>query len=153
MQLVKGKKASLVSIVIMIVVVVSLFSAWIPSYRISFQSPTATHTGYVGMSYTGVYHYVNAQPLCAQSFPPCLVGGEAVFYLSTPNATIRLVFYCGAGYCWNAQQLPFKDGDEIHVEGTLLRPSDWPTSKYQPTLQFFGDMYVFNYTSAQSNSQ
>ena len=151
MQRVREKKAQLLSVAfisIMIVTVVSLLSVSIPNTPVPFQSPTATHTGYVGVGYTGVYHYVTAQPVCAQTFPPCLVGNEVVWYLSTPNATIRLIFYCAVGYCWNAQQLPFKDGDEIHVRGTLLCPSDWPTDKYQPTLRFFGDLYVFNYTSA-----
>jgi len=87
---------------------------------------------------------VDAQPLCAQTFPPCF-GSEVVFYLTTENATIQLVFYCGAGYCYSAQQLPFHDGDRIYVKGTLLLPSDWPTNKYQPALRFFGDLYVFNY--------
>jgi len=154
MQRGKGKKAppvgiAFVSLVIMIVAVLSIFSTWAQNNpTVSFQSPTATHTGYFSVGYTGVYNYVDAQPICALSFPPCLVGSEVVYYLTTSNATIRLIFYCGAGYCWNAQQLPFKEGDEIHVKGTLLQPSDWPTNEYQPTLRFFGDLYVFNYTTA-----
>jgi len=88
---------------------------------------------------------VDAQPLCAQAFPPCFGASEGVFYLTTENATVQLVFYCGAGYCSSAQQLPFHDGDRIDVKGTLLQPSDWPTKEYEPTLRFFGDLYVFNY--------
>lgn len=113
-----------------------------------FHSPTATHTGYFSVSYTGVYHYVIAQPLCGKSFPPCWVPSEIVFYLTTENATIRLLFYCGQDYCSSSQQLPFHDGEGIYVKGTLLQPSDWPTSKYQPALEFIGDLYVFNYTAA-----
>jgi hypothetical protein len=147
----KASPLSFASVVLTIVAILSLFSIWAANIpTVSFRSPTATHTGYFAVNYTGVYHYVDAQPLCAQSFPPCLApSSEVVFYLTTENATIRLVFYCGVGYCWSAQQLPFKEGDEIHVEGTLIRPSDWPTNEYQPTLpRFFGDLYVFNYTTA-----
>jgi hypothetical protein len=154
MTRVKGKKASplsFASVALAIVAILSLFSAMAANNNptVSFRSPTATHSGYLAVNYTGVYHYVEAQPLCAQSFPPCLVpSSEVVFYLTTENATIRLVFYCGIGYCYSAQQLPFKEGDKIRVEGTLLQPSDWPTNKYQPTLRFFADLYVFNYTAA-----
>jgi len=153
MQRIKGKKNSrlgvaFASVIVATVALLGVLSASLPNPPLTFQSPTATHTGIVGASYTGVYHYVNAQPLCALTFPPCLVGSEVVWYLTTPNETIRLIFYCGVGYCWNAQQISFKDGDMIHVEGTLLRPSDWPTNRYQPPLQFFGDLYVFNYTIA-----
>jgi hypothetical protein len=138
---------SFASITITLVAILSLFSVIVGnSSTISFRSPTITHTGYFAVGYTGVYHYVDAQPFCAQSFPPCLVpSSEVVFYLTTENATIQLVFYCGADYCYSAQQLPFKDGDRIYVKGTLLRPSEWPTNEYQPTLRFFGDLYVFNY--------
>lgn len=145
----KSSILSVASVSITIVAILSLFSAMSANGPTTFRSPTATHSGYFSVSYTGVYHYVDAQPLCAQNFPPCLAPtSEAVFYLTTENATIRLVFYCGLDYCSNAQQLPFKDGAEIHVKGTLIRPSDWPTNQYQPTLRFFADLYVFNYTTA-----
>jgi hypothetical protein len=145
---------SLVSLLLMITsVLVLLFAVLNANPTVPFHSPTATHTGYFSVAYTGVYHYVEAQPLCSKTFPPCWVSNEAVFYLVTGNGneTVRLVFYCGPlqlDYCNSPQQLPFHDGDWIYVKGTLLQPSDWPTSKYQPTLQFTGDLYVFNYTIA-----
>ena len=148
----KASRLSFASITITLVALVSLFSVIAPnSSAVSFRSPTATHTEYLSVGYTGVYHYVDAQPLCAETFPPCFVGSEDVFYLTTGNGTIQLVFYCGVGlpqmlsYCYTAQQLPFHDGDRIYVKGTLLQPSEWPTNEYQPTLRFFGDLYVFNY--------
>jgi len=144
----KASPLSFASITITLVAILSLFSVItnIPnSSAVSFRSPTLTQTGYLSVGYTGIYHYVDAQPLCAQSFSPCLVpSSEVVFYLTTENATIQLIFYCAAGYCYSAQQIPFKDGDRIYVKGTLLQPSDWPTNRYQPTLRFFGDLYVFN---------
>jgi hypothetical protein len=142
----KASPLSFASITITLVAILSLFSVITAnSSTVSFRSPTATHTEYLSVGYSGVYHYVDAQPLCAQTFPLCFVGSEDVFYLTTQNATIQLVFYCGAGYCYSAQQLPFNDGDRIYVKGTLLQPSDWPTNEYHPTLRFFGDLYVFNY--------
>ena len=143
----KGSPLSFASITITLVAILSLFSVSAAnSSAVSFRSPTLTQTGYLSVGYTGVYHYVDAQPLCARTFPPCLVpSSEVVFYLTTENATIQLIFYCAAGYCYSAQQLPFHDGDRIYVKGTLLQPSEWPTNEYQPTLRFFGDLYVFNY--------
>ena len=139
---------TLVTLILAITAALGLVSAVQNAANTSFHSPTATHTGYFAVSYTGVYHYVTAEPLCSMSFPPCWTPSEVVFYLTTENETVRLVFYCGPDYCYNPQQLPFHDGDRIYVKGTLIQPSDWPTSKYQPALQFIGDIYVFNYTAA-----
>ncbi len=147
----KCSSLSLPTIILAMIVAVALAAAVLndTSYpTVPFHSPTATHTGYFSVSYTGVYHYVIAQPLCSKNFPPCWLPKESVFYLTTPNATIRLLFYCGSDYCSSAQQLPFDDGTEIYVKGTLIQPTEWPTSKYQPTLQFDGDLYVFKYTPA-----
>jgi hypothetical protein len=139
---------SFASITITLLAILSLVTTIAPVPKISFHSPTATYSAYLSVSYTGVYHHVDAQPLCSEVFPPCLVPSEPVFYLTAENATnIQLVFYCGPDYCWSAQQLPFSDGTRIHVEGTLLTPSRWPASEYRPTLQFIADLYVFNYTT------
>ena len=142
---------TLVSLILLITAVLGVVSAVLNAGNtstISFHSPTATHTGYFSVSYTGVYHYVEAQPLCSKNFPPCWVPSEVVWYLTTENETVRLIFYCGVGYCYGAQELPFHDGDRIHVEGTLIQPSDWATSEYQPALQFIADLYVFKYAAA-----
>ena len=139
---------NIVFLVLAITTALGLVSAVLNESTIPSQSPTATHTGYVGVSYTGVYHYVTAQPLCSHNFFPCWTPSETVFYLTTENETVRLIFYCGLDYCYSAQQLPFHDGDRIYVKGTLLQPSDWPTNKYQPPLQFIGDLYVFNNATA-----
>lgn len=147
----KSSVRSLVSLILVMTAALGLVSVVLNAENtstVSFHSPTATHTGYFSVSYTGVYHYVTAEPLCSMSFPPCWVPSEVVFYLTTENETVRLVFYCGLDYCYSAQQLPFHDGDRIYVKGTLIQPSDWPTNKYQPTLQFIADLYVFKYTSA-----
>jgi len=139
---------SLASVTLTILAVLSLVTTMTPSAKVPFHSPTATYSGYLSISYTGVYHAVGAEPLCSDIFPPCLVPSEVVFYLTTDNATeIRLVFYCGADYCRSAHQLPFTDGAKICAEGTLLTPSKWPTSEYRPTLRFIADLYVFNYTT------
>lgn len=142
---------SLVSLMLAITAALGLLSAVLYSVNpptVPFHSPTATHTGYFSVSYTGVYHYVTVQPLCSQSWPQCWVPSETVFYLTSENATVRLVFYCGQDFCSSAQQLPFHEGDRVYMKGTLLQPSEWPTSNYHPALQFIGDLYVFNYTAA-----
>ena len=140
---------SFASITITLIAILSLFALTTTNTKIVFQSPTATYSGYFAVSYTGLYNYVDATPVCGQDFPPCLVPSETVFYLTTANATtIRLIFYCGIDYCHSPQQLHFSDGTKILVQGTLIVPSDWPTSKYHPTLQFTADLYVYNYTTA-----
>ena len=139
---------SFASITVTIIAVLSLLTTTtVANSRISFHSPTATYSGFLSVRYTGVYHYVDAQPVC-ESSPLCLVPSEIVFYLATENATIiRLVFFCGAGVCLSAEQLPFSDGMKINVQGTLIVPSSWQSSEYQPTLRFIADLYVFNYTT------
>ena len=140
---------SLVSLILAITAALGLVSAVLNGTpTVPFHTPTATHTGYFSVSYTGVYHYVTAQPLCSKNFPPCWIPSEVVWYLTTENATIRLVFYCGLDYCTSPEQLPFRNGARIYVKGTLIEPSDWPTKNYQPTLQFGGDLYVFKFAAA-----
>jgi hypothetical protein len=117
---------------------------------VPFHSPTATHTGYFSISYTGVYHYVVARPLCDYNTPPCGLPGEVVWFLTTVNATIRLIFYCGNDFCSGPEQLPFREGEIVYVKGTLLTPSEWPTNQYRPALEFLGDLYVFKYSSART---
>jgi hypothetical protein len=140
---------SLVSLLLMTTAVLALlFAVLNANPNVPFHTPTATHTGYFSVSYTGVYHYVETEPLCSKNFPPCWVPNEVVFYLTTENETVRLIFYCSVGFCYSAQELPFHDGDRIFVKGTLIQPSDWPSNKYQPTLEFVGDLYVFKYATA-----
>mgnify|MGYP001032081847 CR=1 FL=1 len=113
-------------------------------YRgVYLRSPTRTYQGYLSVDYEGVYHYVTAKPLCRNQYPPCFDSDEVVFYLGTTNGTIRLIFYCGLDYCSEASQLPFGDGAHIYVKGTLIQPSAWPTTKFKPSLNFEGDLYVF----------
>jgi hypothetical protein len=140
---------SFASVTITLIAVLSLFSAAMPNNpRVSFHSPTATYSGYLSVSFTGAYHFVEAQPLCSEVFPPCLVPSEAVYYLRTENGTaIQLVFYCGDNYCNLVQQIPFGEGEKIYAEGTLLVPSKWPSNQYYPALYFVADLYVFNYTA------
>jgi hypothetical protein len=109
-------------------------------------SPTATYRGYLGVDYQGVYGYVEAVPNCRTGFPPCFTSDEALFYLNTENETIRLIFYCGGlvkNYCESPSQLPFSGGACIHVKGTFLEPSQWPSEKFSPSMHFRGDLYVF----------
>ena len=119
-----------------------------------FTSPTITYSGYLGISYNGTYHYVSAEPLCNKAFPPCFQKGEVVFYLDTDHETIRLVLYCGkvADFCRRAEEVPLRDESCIFVKGTLLIPSKWPTSQFEPSLQFDGDLYVFQYSTISESS-
>jgi hypothetical protein len=122
------------------------------------RSPTITYQGSLAVNYVGVYHVIQAQPICNSAFPPCFAANETVFFLSTRNGTIRLVFYCGktmqglttitgwVDFCSNASQLQPNDGVCLHVEGTLLQPSSWPNKQYLPSLRFDADLFVFSYT-------
>ena len=150
----EGKTASprnFAAVTIILVSTLSLFTITMPTStpKVSLHNPTATFNGYLSVSLAGVYHYVDTQPLCGEVFPPCIVTNQPVFYLTTKNGTdIQLVFYCGDHYCDLAQQIHLSEGGKISVDGTLMVPSRWPTSEYQPTLYFIADLYVFNYTAA-----
>jgi hypothetical protein len=121
------------------------------------QSPTVTYQGSVAVNFVGVYHAIQAQPICNSAFPPCFAANETVFFLSTRNSTIRLVFYCGktmeglttltgwVDLCSDTSQLQFGDGACLHVKGTLLEPSSWPNKQYLPSMRFDGDLFVFSY--------
>ena len=124
------------------------------TYRQNMLSPTITYQGYFSVSYNGTYHSVIAKPLCRNALPPCLDSDELVFYLDTDSRlVVRLIFYCGAGYCSRADELPFRDGARIYVKGTLIEPSQWPTSRFEPTLQFKSELYVFQYTTLPESSR
>jgi len=60
MQRIKGKKNSrlgvaFASVIVATVALLGLLSTSLPNSPIPFRSPTATHTGIVGASYSGVY--------------------------------------------------------------------------------------------------
>lgn len=117
-------------------------------------SPTMTYSGYLGAAYYGIYHHVWSVPLCHKGSPPCNREEELVFYLDTGSERIRLIFYCGvvAYYCDNPDDVPLPEGSCILAKGTLLTPSKWPTNQFEPSLQFSGDLYVFQYSAASETS-
>ena len=127
----------------------AIFGGIVPGFEyggVYTHSPTATYQGYLSINYLGVYHYVHAVPICRTAFPPCHAPDEALFYLNAKNGTIRLIFYCGnivKYYCESPSQLPFSDGTCLHVKGTLLEPSKWPSDQFSPSMHFSGDLYVF----------
>jgi len=140
---------------VLLVVVMSLalisaaiFGGIMPGFEfggVYTHSPTATYSGNLLINYVGVYHYVEAVPVCRTGFPPCLSPDQALFYLTAKNGTVQLVLYCGSVvkyYCESPSQLPFKDGACLHVRGTLLEPSKWPSDQYAPSIHFQGDLYV-----------
>ena len=120
-------------------------------------SPTITYQESLAVNYVGVYHVIQAQPVCDSAFPPCFESNETLFFLSTGMGTVRLVFYCGTtreglttitgwvDLCNNSSQLQLNEGTCLHVKGTLLQPSSWPSKQYLPLMQFDGDLFVFSY--------
>jgi hypothetical protein len=139
----------LVVVMCLAVISAAFFGGIIPGFTfggVYTHSPTATYSGYFSIEYVGVYHYVQAMPVCRAAFPPCIATSEFLFYMNAKNGTIRLVFYCGhvaKYYCESPSQLQFSNGTCLHVKGTLLRPSKWPSDQYSPTMSFDGDLYVF----------
>jgi hypothetical protein len=131
------------------IVSAALLGGLVPGFRYGMrtQSPTATYSGYFSINYVGIYHYVHAVPVCRRAFPPCLANGEVLFFMNAKNGTIRLVFYCGSTlapyYCESPSDLSFNDGTCLHVRGTLIEPSKWPSSQFSPSMSFDGDLYVF----------
>jgi hypothetical protein len=109
-----------------------------------WHSPIKTYQGYFSVAYRGIYRHVTETPLCRQAFPPCLYDDQSVFYLETDaRFLVRLIFYCGLDYCTQTKQVPLSEGVRAYVNGTLIEPSQWQSSLYQPNLYFIGDLYVF----------
>jgi hypothetical protein len=119
----------------------------------------AEHSGYLSQEFNGTYH-VNWWPNVK----------EWAFWLDSQEGQVRLLFYCGAEntttstqdnlgimgqgvtlginvnvqhydhYCADPSEVLFKDGDWIHVRGTLIVPS-------QLSAKFIGDLYVMEILS------
>ena len=127
----------------------AFFGGIIPGFEyggVYTHSPTATYSGQFSINYVGVYHYVQAVPVCRTASPLCLSSDATLFYMNAKNGTIQLVFYCGSivkYFCESSSQLPFNDGACLHVKGTLLEPSKWPSDQFTPSMHFNGDLYVF----------
>jgi len=127
-------------------------------------SPTVTYQESLAVSYVGIYHVAQAEPVCNSAFPPCFASNETIFFLTSGTGTVRLVFYCGttrnglttvSGWvdlCSNATQLQLGEGTCLQVKGTLLQPSSWPSKQYLPSMHFIGDLFVFTYTQVPQAS-
>jgi hypothetical protein len=107
------------------------------------------HSGLLNQTLSGTYHAERWEG-----------SGEWVFTLDSSNGPVRLLFYCGLKasstvslriqaivkqydhYCTEPSELPFKDGDWIHVRGTLIAPS-------QLSGRFIGDLYVMEILSSR----
>ena len=111
-------------------------------------SPTVTYSGFVATKFHGVYHYITVVPTCRSNFIPCLSDDQTLFYMDASGKMIRLIFYCGLDYCEHSDQIPLSNGASIYARGTLLIPTAWPSGGFEPNLTFYGDLYVFNYTTA-----
>ena len=138
----------LIVVISLAVISAAFFGGIIPGFEfggVYTHSPTATYSGYFSISYVGVYHYVRATPVCRTEFPPCIASDEALFYMNAKNGTIRLIFCGGVAkyFCESPSQLQFTDGTCLRVKGTLLKPSKWPGQLFSPTMNFEGDLYVF----------
>ena len=127
-------------------------------------SPTVTYQESLAVSYVGIYHVAQAEPICNSAFPPCFASNETIFFLTSGNGTVRLVFYCGTtrnglttvtgwvDLCSNPTQLQLEEGTCLQVKGTLLQPSSWPSKQYLPPMQFIGDLFVFTYAQVPQGS-
>ncbi len=51
------------------------------------------------------------------------------------------LLYVGLTYC-EASQLPYHNGTQLNVMGTLMTPSQWQPNLSTPTIVFSGDFYV-----------
>jgi hypothetical protein len=120
----------------------AIIEAIVPVFKVAHIN-SRSYQQYMLVSYQGIYHYVTATPICTTGFASCTGSNQTLFYLTTENATIQLIFYCGNYYCDSPSQLPFNDGTCLHVKGTLLEPSEWPSDQFSPSMHFEGDLYVF----------
>jgi hypothetical protein len=115
-----------------------------------WHSPTKTYEGYFSVEYRGIFHHVIEIPLCRQAFPPCLNEDETVFYIETDaGALVRLIFFCGLGYCTQPGQVPLNEGARVQVNGTLIEPSQWQSGPYTLNLYFISDLYVIQYSNVR----
>jgi hypothetical protein len=84
---------------------------------------------------------------------------ETVFYLTMKSGKrVQLIFYCneptwrevstgfvkGWAYASETSQVPFKDGQFVILEGTLIVPSRWNPALSEHHLEFVADFYVFS---------
>jgi hypothetical protein len=120
----------------------AIIEAIVPVFKVAHTN-SRSYQGYMSVNYQGIYHYVTAIPICTTGVASCTESNQTVFYLTTKNATIQLIFYCGNNYCDSPSQLPFSDGTCLQVKGTLLEPSEWPSDQFSPSIHFDGDLYVF----------
>jgi hypothetical protein len=120
----------------------AIIEAIVPVFKVA-HTYFRSYQGYLSVNYEGIYRYVTAISTCNTGFTSCAESNQTVFYLTTKNATIQLIFYCGNYYCDSPSQLPFSDGTCLHVKGTLIEPSMWPSDQFSPSMHFDGDLYVF----------
>jgi hypothetical protein len=128
----------------------ALLSFYVP-YRPQALAPTATFTGFLHFKAHGQLYIVQMREICGQVH--CSVEVVTVYYVAAQQGLIQLVFGCAyppctsvSGYVSIAPGLQLMNSTEITAIGTLLVPSQWNSSNYEPALHFNGDLYVSEIT-------
>jgi hypothetical protein len=109
--------------------------------------PTATFEGFPNFQAHGQLHIVQVRELCNEL--PCSKNTLTVYYLDTGQKTLQLQFGCAYppctinDYVQIAPGFQLNNGTEITATGTLLIPSQWNSSNFEPLLYFDGDLFVF----------
>jgi hypothetical protein len=74
----------------------------------------------------------------------CYLNGTlANKWVKAPSGEGVTVYDQGYQWCSSPSQIPFKKGQQILVAGTLIEPTEWNALRSTPTVDFFGDLYVF----------
>jgi hypothetical protein len=127
----------------------ALVSFYMP-FRPQHVAPTATFEGFPNFQAHGQLRIVQVRELCSEL--PCSENSVTVYYLETQQKAFQLVFGCAYppctldNYVQIAPGLELNNGMEITATGTLLIPSQWNSSSFEPPLYFDGDLFVFEIT-------
>jgi len=94
---------------------------------------TSNVTGLL-VSYAGIFHSGEADPVCRTALHPCELMSIQVYYLVLSSGDVyRLLF---------AFPPSFAEGAEVKISGILVKPSSWNVDAWTPRYHFDGDIYV-----------
>jgi len=107
-----------------------------PTDSNAFPPPPEAHN----VTVLGVLKTSQMNPACALNSPPCAISPASIYYVVVNGRNYRLIFADNIVIPNNVS------GSNVIITGAYITPSTFNAGQWTPSLNFYGDIYVYKVT-------